>query len=223
MSSTSPCTVLIVEDDRNFRLRFQGVLGTDPRWCVVDAVDTLAAGLQALRQLRPQLLMVDLGLPDGDGAELIRTAALEQPETLSMVVTVFGDEEHVVRAIEAGATGYLLKDAGDDDIHGALRDLLQGGSPISPMVARLVLARMRARAEPPAAELEADTEVGLSEREVEILTLVAKGFSFSEICGLLSITVNTVKTHVHRAYRKLGVHTRGQAVHEALRLRLIRL
>ena len=223
MDATSPCTVLIVEDDRNFRLRFQGVLGADPRWHVVAAVDTLAAGLQALRQHRPQLLMVDLGLPDGDGAELIRTAALEQPDVLSVVVTVFGDEEHVVRAIEAGATGYLLKDAGDDDIHGALHDLLQGGSPISPMVARLVLARMRAPAARAATEPDAASEVGLSEREVEILTLVAKGFSFSEICGLLDITVNTVKTHVHRTYRKLGVNSRGQAVHEALRLRLIRL
>lgn len=219
MDAAPPCTVLIVEDDRNFRLRFQWVLGADPRWRVVAAVDTLAAGLQALRQLRPQLLMVDLGLPDGDGAELIRTAALEQPDAACMVVTVFGDEEHVVRAIEAGATGYLLKDAGDDDIRGALQDLCEGGSPISPMVARLVLARMRA----PAAEPEAAAEVGLSEREVEILTLVAKGFSFTEICGLLAITVNTVKTHVHRTYRKLGVHSRGQAVHEALRLRLIRL
>ena len=140
-----------------------------------------------------------------------------------MVVTVFGDEEHVVRAIEAGATGYLLKDAGDNDIHGALLDLLQGGSPISPMVARLVLARLRAPAARAAAESDAASEVGLSEREVEILTLVAKGFSFSEICGLLDITVNTVKTHVHRTYRKLGVNSRGQAVHEALRLRLIRL
>lgn len=223
MDATSPCTVLIVEDDRNFRLRFQGVLGADPRWHVVAAVDTLAAGLQALRQHRPRLMMVDLGLPDGDGAELIRTAALEQPDTLSMVVTVFGDEEHVVRAIEAGATGYLLKDAGDDDIHGALHDLLQGGSPISPMVARLVLARMRAPRAPAAAEPDEASDVGLSEREVEILTLVAKGFSFPEICGLLAITVNTVKTHVHRTYRKLGVHSRGQAVHEALRLRLIRL
>jgi len=166
-------------------------------------------------------VVVDLGLPDGDGTELIRAAALLQPQCAVMVVTVFGDEEHVVGAIEAGAIGYLLKDSSGEDMLGALHDLLDGGSPISPMVARLVLSRLRAPAPP--SSMPSDAGVALSEREAEILTLVAKGFSFAEICDLLSITVNTVKTHVNRTYRKLGVNSRGQAVHEASRLGLIEM
>ena len=224
---TAGCSaVLIVEDDRAFRSRFQAILGSDASFHVVAAVDTLALGMKALAQTRLDALVVDLGLPDGDGTELIRAAARLQPQCAVMVVTVFGDEEHVVSAIEAGAIGYLLKDSSSEDMLVALHDLLGGGSPISPMVARLVLSRMRP---PPAAASAAadtgvaDADVALSEREAEILTLVAKGFSFAEICELLAITVNTVKTHVNRTYRKLGVNSRGQAVHEATRLGLIEM
>lgn len=221
MDSADRSAVLIVEDDRAFRARFQAILGSDASFEVVGAVDTLALGLQALEHTRLDAVVVDLGLPDGDGTELIRAAALLQPQCAVMVVTVFGDEEHVVGAIEAGAIGYLLKDSSGEDMLGALHDLLGGGSPISPMVARLVLSRLRAPAPP--SSTPSDTGVALSEREAEILTLVAKGFSFAEICDLLSITVNTVKTHVNRTYRKLGVNSRGQAVHEASRLGLIEM
>lgn len=221
MESTRRSAVLIVEDDRAFRARFEAIFGSDASLHVVGAVDTLALGMQAIEQTSLDALVVDLGLPDGDGTALIRAAARLQPQCAVMVVTVFGDEEHVVGAIEAGAIGYLLKDSSSEDMLAGLHDLLGGGSPISPMVARLVLSRMR----PPAAapHLPADASVGLSEREAEILTLVAKGFSFAEICDLLSITVNTVKTHVNRTYRKLGVSSRGQAVHEATRLGLIEM
>jgi DNA-binding NarL/FixJ family response regulator len=221
MDSAGRSAVLIVEDDRAFRARFQAILGSDPSLNVVGAVDTLALGLQAIEQNSLDALVVDLGLPDGDGTELIRAAARLQPQCAVMVVTVFGDEEHVVSAIEAGAIGYLLKDSSSEDMLGALHDLLAGGSPISPMVARLVLSRMRGPAA--ASSAPADPSVALSEREAEILTLVAKGFSFAEICDLLAITVNTVKTHVNRSYRKLGVNSRGQAVHEATRLGLIEM
>jgi len=221
MDSAGRNAVLIVEDDRAFRARFEDILGSDASFEVVGAVDTLALGLQALQHTRLDALVVDLGLPDGDGTELIRAAARLQPQCAVMVVTVFGDEEHVVGAIEAGAIGYLLKDSSGEDMLGALHDLLGGGSPISPMVARLVLSRLRAPAPP--SSMPSDAGVALSEREAEILTLVAKGFSFAEICDLLSITVNTVKTHVNRTYRKLGVNSRGQAVHEASRLGLIEM
>lgn len=221
MDSADRKAVLIVEDDRIFRARFQSILGSDASLNVVGAVDTLALGMRAIEQTPLDALVVDLGLIDGDGTELIRAAARLQPQCAVMVVTVFGDEEHVVNAIEAGAIGYLLKDSSSEDMLGALHDLLRGGSPISPMVARLVLSRMRG---PPAtSDAPVDPSVGLSEREAEILTLVAKGFSFAEICDLLSITVNTVKTHVNRTYRKLGVNSRGQAVHEAARLGLIKM
>ncbi|KNZ31144.1 MAG: hypothetical protein AD742_18135 [Methylibium sp. NZG] len=225
MESTRCSTVLIVEDDRAFRTRFEAILGSDSSFQVVGSVDTLALGMQAIAQTALDALVVDLGLPDGDGTALIRAATSLQPQCAVMVVTVFGDEEHVVNAIEAGAIGYLLKDSSSAEMTAGLRDLLNGGSPISPMVARLILSRMRVPAAASNSLLNplSDPSVGLSEREAEVLTLVAKGFSFAEICDLLSITVNTVKTHVNRTYRKLGVSSRGQAVHEATRLGLIEM
>ena len=212
--------VLVVEDDRRFRERFTGTFATSADFFVVDSVYTVAAGLRVLRESTVDVLVVDLGLPDGSGLQVIRAAAATRPQCATLVVTVFGDEEHVVNAIEAGASGYLLKDSSDAELLAAARDLLAGGSPISPMVARLVLNRMRAA---PDETVKGDDEVELSDREAQILGYVARGFSFADICGLLNITANTVKTHVNRIYRKLAVHSRAQAVYEATRLGLIDL
>ena len=217
MQQPEPRSVLIVEDDRTFRTRFEQILTSTGTFRIVAAVDSVAAALAVLRDNPIDLLIADLGLPDGDGITVIGEAAEHVRDCAVMVVTVFGDEEHVVKAIEAGASGYLLKDSSADEFLSAVYDLLSGGSPVSPMVARLVLNRLRNAQR----DVPADPGVELSERETEILTLVAKGFSFSDICQLLAITSNTVKTHVNRIYRKLAVHSRGQAVYEATRLGLI--
>ena len=223
MAERERVAVVIVEDDPAFRARFEQILAPAAGYDVLAAVGSVAEGIDAVRAAPVDLLVVDLGLPDGDGIEVIREVTERQPACAVMVVTVFGDEEHVVSAIEAGASGYLLKDSDPADFTAAVRDLLDGGSPVSPMVARLVLERLRRPARRPPFETGGEDLVQLSEREAEILTLVAKGFSFADICGLLSITNNTVKTHVNRIYRKLAVHSRGQAVYEAARLGLIDL
>jgi DNA-binding NarL/FixJ family response regulator len=150
-------------------------------------VDCVAAALQVVRRRTCDLeadtcldlLIVDLGLPDGNGLTVIQETAHLHPQCAVMVVTVFGDEEHVVKAIEAGASGYLLKDSGPEQLLGALDDLLGGGSPVNPMVARLLLNRMRGA---PAQDMPEAPASILSERETEILTFVAKGFSFADIC-----------------------------------------
>jgi DNA-binding NarL/FixJ family response regulator len=214
-------SVLIVEDDRRFRESFVRAFSADAGFHLHDDVDTVAEGLMALRSAKIDLLVCDLGLPDGSGLDVIREATAAQPGCAILVVTVFGDEEHVVRAIEAGAGGYLLKDSTNAELLAAARDLVAGGSPISPMVARLVLNRMRGQG--PDKPMVADPDVALTEREAQILSYVAKGFSFADICGLLEITANTVKTHINRIYRKLAVNSRSQAVYEASRLGLIDL
>ncbi len=223
MAERERVAVVIVEDDPAFRARFEQILAPSTGYDVLAAVGSVAEGIDAVRAAPVDLLVVDLGLPDGDGIEVIREVTERQPACAVMVVTVFGDEEHVVSAIEAGASGYLLKDSDPADFTAAVRDLLDGGSPVSPMVARLVLERLRRPARRPPFETGGEDLVQLSEREAEILTLVAKGFSFADICRLLAITNNTVKTHVNRIYRKLAVHSRGQAVYEAARLGLIDL
>jgi DNA-binding NarL/FixJ family response regulator len=212
-------SVLIVEDDRRFRESFVRAFVADAGFHLHDDVDTVAEALMALRSAKIDLLVCDLGLPDGSGLDVIREATAAQPGCAILVVTVFGDEEHVVKAIEAGAGGYLLKDSTNAELLAAARDLVAGGSPISPMVARLVLNRMRGNPEP----VVANPDVALTERETQILSYVAKGFSFADICGLLEITANTVKTHINRIYRKLAVNSRSQAVYEASRLGLIDL
>jgi DNA-binding NarL/FixJ family response regulator len=223
MAEGDPVAALIVEDDPTFRRRFEEILARSAGYRVLAAVESVAEGVEAVRAHHIDLLVVDLGLPDGDGITVIRAATERRPECAVMVVTVFGDEEHVVSAIEAGASGYLLKDSDPEDFLAAVRDLLDGGSPVSPMVARLVLDRLRKPLDRSRPKGTGDDAVELSDRETEILTLVAKGFSFGDICDLLSITNNTVKTHVNRIYRKLAVHSRGQAVYEATRLGLIEL
>jgi DNA-binding NarL/FixJ family response regulator len=212
-------SVLIVEDDRRFRESFVRAFAADAGFRLQDDVDTVAEALIELRSSRIDLLVCDLGLPDGSGLDVIREATAAQPACAILVVTVFGDEEHVVKAIEAGAGGYLLKDSTNAELLTAARDLVAGGSPISPMVARLVLNRMRGNPQPSVA----DPDVALTDREAQILSYVAKGFSFADICGLLEITANTVKTHINRIYRKLAVNSRSQAVYEASRLGLIDL
>lgn len=202
--------VLIVEDDAPTRERLARVLAGDPALRLIAAVGSCAEAHRQLAAAAPEVLMVDLGLPDGSGIEIIRAAAAN-PAILCIVISVFGDEAHVIEAIEAGATGYLLKDATAAEICKALADLRAGGSPISPSVARHLLNRYR----PKVRIEESASSVEFTEREAEVLRLVAKGLAYAEIGQLLSITVHTVGHHVKQLYRKLAVHSRGEAVFEA--------
>jgi DNA-binding NarL/FixJ family response regulator len=172
-------------------------------------------------------MLVDLGLPDMDGVDLIRHAAQRCPACDVLVVTMFADDAHVLASIEAGATGYLLKDAARDRITDSIHEVIAGGSPISPSIARRVLARFRIapHAAPPgpapAATPPPPDPSPLSERETEILHLVAKGLSFDAVGELLGISSHTVVTHVKKIYRKLAVHSRAEAVYEAGQMGLL--
>jgi DNA-binding NarL/FixJ family response regulator len=209
-------TVLVVEDEPEFLRVYCEAIAREPDFRLTGAVTTLAAGRALLEQAVPDVLVVDLGLPDGDGTELIRRAAKLRPDCDALVVTVFGDDQHVIGAIEAGATGYLLKDSPPGELARCIRELRAGGAPISPSIARRLLARLRAPADKPAAPSP------LSEREAEILRLIAKGLSFAEVATALDISAHTVVAHVKKIYRKLSVHSRGEAVFEATQLGLLR-
>ena len=184
--------------------------------------------LSAVHAYRPDVLLVDIGLPSGSGITLIRHVRAHLPHCEAMVVTVFAEEQGVLACIQAGATGYLLKDATGERIAAAIHELRDGGSPISPSIARRVLARFRI-APTPAPAAPAATPAGaaptdgspLSQRETEILRLVAKGFSFETVGEVLGISSHTVVTHVKKIYRKLAVHSRGEAVYEAGQMGLL--
>jgi DNA-binding NarL/FixJ family response regulator len=218
-----PTRMLVVDDDEAFRESVCAAIARDDAMVLAAQAGTVAAARQAIARGAFDVALVDLGLPDGNGIDLIREIAHDRPETDVMVVTVFGDEAHVLASIEAGATGYLLKRSLTDTLGATVRELRAGGSPISPVIARQLLQRFKrggelAPASQPAAVFD---DGGLSEREREVLLFIAKGFTVGEIATMLHLSAHTVATHVKHIYRKLAVHSRTEAVFEAGRMGLL--
>lgn len=218
MSQSSPrARVAIVEDDAILREELARVVTGAEGMDVVGAAETLSAG-QTLLASAPDVLLVDLALPDGNGVDLITEARRKIPAIKIVVVSIFGDARSVVRAIEAGADGYLLKGADPGEAEAAIRSVLDGGAPISPAVASHILTRMRERT-----ATRAELDAPLTEKEVAILTDLAKGFRYKEVARLHGISPHTVADHVKSIYRKLAVNSRSEAVFEAVQAGLIKL
>lgn len=220
-----PLSVLLVEDDAKFRDAFAQAFARVADMRLVAALGDGAAALQWLARETPDIMLVDLGLPDMDGLRLIAECARRHPRCEIMVITVFGDERHVLDALAAGATGYLLKESLPRDFLEPIRALRAGGSPISPIIARKLLARLVApapAASTPAAPPVPEDVPTLSTRELATLELISKGFDYDEIAGLQSISRQTVLTYVKRIFRKLQVRSKTEAVYEARLLGLVR-
>lgn len=218
MSANPPSAsiaVLIVEDDPITRERLVDAVNRHPELGVVAATGDLGEAMQAFDTLSPRVVLVDLGLPDGSGLELIRRIHDSGTGAESLVLSVFGDETHVVAALKAGARGYMLKDSPYETIADNIMTLLEGGSPINPKVARFLLGQFsqwerRATSRP-------DNAAILTEREREILGLISKGYRRAEIAAMLVISGNTVGTHIKRIYEKLSVHSNIEAIALGLR------
>jgi DNA-binding NarL/FixJ family response regulator len=218
-ASTMTLSVLIVEDDLRFRDAFARAVSQAGDMTLIGSAADYASGLAQLDK-SPDVLLVDLQLPDGNGIDLIREATRRIPACDVMVVTIFGDERHVLDSIEAGATGYLLKDLAPQELVEQIRILRAGGSPISPIIARQLLTRFSAQMPAPksGAVEQALDKSPLSEQEIKVLTLSAKGFSYDEIAGLMQVSRHTVQTYVKRSYVKLQVNSKVEALSEARRL-----
>jgi len=214
-------TVMVVEDDPAFLARFCRIVAQSTELSLLAAVSDLTSARRAIEHHAPDVLLTDLGLPDGSGIDLIRETAARHPNTDIMVISVFGDEEHVLASIEAGATGYILKDSLPEEFVSLIAQLRAGGSPISPVIARQLLKRFQ-RKEQAAGPAPDAHEAGLTARESEVLALIAKGFSFGEIARLLAVSPHTINAHVKKIYQKLAVHSRGEAVYEAGKMGLLR-
>ena len=226
----SQISVLIVEDQQRFRDAFVQALSNLSDIQLLGAASDLPQGRRMFDQLQPDVLLVDLDLPGGSGIELIRHAAQVRPQCDAVVISVFGDEQHVLASIEAGATGYLLKDSMGLDLAQQLRMLRAGGSPISPLIARRLIGKLGPR-HPRQAALNARPMPGkaveeevmmLSEQESRVLHLAAKGFTFDEIAQFMQVSPHTVMTYVKRVYRKLHVRSKVEAIYEARRLGWLR-
>lgn len=210
--------VAIVEDDAILREDLAQVVTRADGLEIAGVADTLSSG-RALIGSGLDVLLIDLALPDGNGVELIREARERVPNIKIIVVSIFGDARSVVRAIEAGADGYLLKGAGEQQAEDAIRSVLGGGAPISPAVASHILTRMRERSSPNSPSPDAP----LTEKETAVLTDLAKGFRYKEVARLHGISPHTVADHVKSIYRKLAVNSRSEAVFEAVQAGLIKL
>lgn len=211
--------VAIVDDDPVLRDALQQTVSKVPGVEILGSVATLAEA-RALAAKGPKIFFIDLGLPDGSGLELIEALEKELPDCHLIVVSIFGDVERVVRAIELGAEGYLLKGAGLEQTASAIEVVLQGGAPLSPAIAGHILKRVRATAPTQPAE---KTELTLTPREKSTLEGLAKGLSFKELATAMGISHHTVGDHVKAIYRKMQVSSRGEAIFEAAQQGLIRM
>jgi len=221
MADTAPMTtVALVEDDRDTRARLASSIRAQPSLALVAEYANGAEALAGLESEAPDVLLVDLGLPDVSGLEVARFVAGRHPDCDILVISIFGDEANVLAALEAGARGYLLKGSLQHDIAFDIQDIRNGGSPLSPIIARQVLKRLRAPDDASARKIEDETT--LTAREGEILNAISRGFSYAETAQMLGISVGTVHTFLKRIYRKLAVHSKTEAVFEANRLGLIR-
>lgn len=210
-------TILIVEDEPVTRDVLIQVVENQPQLKLLAAVSNVAEA-QAMLEHKPDIILVDIGLPDGNGIDLIRQIKQQHPEGAVMVVSGFGDEEHVLNAIEAGATGYILKDDSLAKVGPHILQLIKGESPISPGIARYLLKRFQT----PHQQVTDDSQPKLTERENDVLTLIAKGYSRHEVAENLNVSQHTVTTHIKHIYRKLSVHSRTEAVFEAYQMGLIK-
>jgi DNA-binding NarL/FixJ family response regulator len=207
-----PIRLLIADDHPVVRDGLRAMLATQPD---MELVGEAATGTQAVahaRALLPDVVLMDLQMPELDGPGAIASLREQAPQVRVLVLTTYGTDADITRAVDAGATGYLLKDAPREQLFGAIRAAARGESVLSPSVATRVLGRMRAPA-----------EEALSPRELEILQAVARGLSNKDIGRRLYVSEATVKTHLLRVFSKLGVDDRTAAVTVALERGIIRL
>lgn len=211
-------TVLLVEPD-DYRLRRHTLeLLHDTEFHLIAAVNSRRTAVPVIQREKIDLAVVNVRLPDGSGAEITREILRRNPQAHVLIATDVSEENTVMQAVEAGADGYLLFDDNTPGIAASLKVMQSGGSPVSPLIARSVLRALHNRNIP-----ERETAGGLlSRRELDILQLLAKGLAFAAIGEVLAISEHTVTTHVKKLYKKLNVHSRGEAVYEARELNLIR-
>lgn len=209
--------LLIVDDHEVVRDGLTTMLGRQEDFSVVGEARNGVEAVERARELRPEVVLMDLRMPELDGVEAMRRIRAENPDVKFIVLTTYDSDEYIFDAIEAGAKGYLLKDASREELFKAVRAVHSGESLIQPGVATRVLDRF--------AQLSrqaSETEV-LSQREVEVLQLMAKGAPNKEIGAVLSISESTVKTHVANIFQKLAVNDRTGAVTQALRQGIIKI
>jgi DNA-binding NarL/FixJ family response regulator len=217
--TTVPRQLWIVDDDPSFCDFLRQILANQQVYQLAGISHTLQDAQQQLSQQQPDLVTIDLSLPDGSGVELIRWLQQHYPACKKMVVSLWGNDDLVFRAFQYGADGFLQKDKLIGmELAAALCALEDGGTPVSPKIARRLLEHFQMIK---SAQPEPIDDCLLSDREREVLQLLAKGLLYKEIAELLNLSPHTVATHVKRIYKKINVASRGEAVFEAQKRHLL--
>jgi DNA-binding NarL/FixJ family response regulator len=226
--STAPAArkvkVVVCEDQPQILKNQMKILQDAPEVEVIGTALSGEAALELLEKKQPDVLLQDLGLPRMSGIDVTREVKRRWPEVEVLIFTIFDEEEKVIEAVKAGASGYLLKGASSEKILEAIREVRAGGSIIQPSLARRLLRHFHVPetdSKPPPAYRQEPPTRPLTEREIEILRLIAKGLSNSEAAGVLHLSRATVRTHLEHIYDKLEVTNRVEAVTEGLRKGLI--
>lgn len=201
-------SVAIVEDNHDIRSAMELLINGSEGYACIGAFNNAETALEKVPQLLPNVVLMDFNLPGINGIECIARLKNDYPDMQFMMLTVYEDDDKIFMALEAGASGYILKKTSPGELLEAIRDLYDGGSPMSSQIARRVVAYFQKQAKPNPA-LEA-----LTSREKEILDQLSKGFLYKEIAGNLFISIETVRRHVHNIYEKLHVRSRTDAVNK---------
>lgn len=213
--------ILVVDDHAIVREGTARMLELTPEFQVVGQASSAREGMDMVRSLKPEIVLMDIRMPGINGIEATRMIKNEFQDVEVIVLSMYDEEEYVVEAVKAGATGYLLKDSSQDDLVRAIRIVHSGGSLIQPGLARKVLKEFAHLARETTGQPRFHTLRELSDREIEVLQYVAEGKSNKEIADQLVISEKTVKAHLRSIFRKLEVGDRAQAVAHAMRKGLV--
>jgi DNA-binding NarL/FixJ family response regulator len=205
--------ILIYEDNSSLRESLKNLLMLSPKYKVLGAFDNCSQVSEQVEELKPHVILMDIDLPGTNGIEAVKKIRSVNKEVQIIMLTVFDDNMHVYDALCAGANGYLLKKYVSDKLGNAIEEVLQGGAPMSPSVARMVISRLH--------ETTAGKDYQLTPREKEILQSLSRGNSFKLIAAELGISLETVRTHIKHIYDKLHVQSQIEAVSKAITERLI--
>jgi len=200
--------LIIVDDQRLMREGLQTILNLEPDLEVVGLAGNGAEALELVAVKQPDIVLLDIRMPVMDGVECTGRIKADYPETKVLVLTTFDDDEYIVEALRRGAAGYLLKDLPAEKLVAAIRDLYQGGAILQPEIAAKLISHLSPEPVPPTPE----GPDALTQREKEILQLVAQGLSNREIAGTLFISEGTVKNYISSIYAKIGVTERSKAI-----------
>ena len=210
-----PVNIIIFEDNSNLRESLVNLLALTGDYNVVASFPDCTTVIQQVKEWKPEVILMDIDMPGINGIEAVKKIRTIDPAVQIIMLTVFDDNTHVFEAMYAGANGYLLKKYVSDKLIHSIREVLDGGAPMSPSIARMVISNMQ-KGIP-----IADNDYQLTNREKEILQLLSRGNSFKMIAADLCISLDTVRTHIKRIYDKLHVRSQIEAVSKAISEKLV--